>query len=248
MQKKLTNIYVLPAADNPLFQQRESGVTHTPYMAETVFYTEIQKGNVEGVSKMLEEFLASGIVVGRLSDDPVRQMKYWAVCCITLGMRYGIQGGLDEMTAYNLADEYIKSVDKLESADEIMAFLERKVIEFTVLIRNSAHGDCPVEIRRCLDYIDKHLHGRIRLKNLAELTHFSEDYLSRKFKKHTGQSVSEYVLEKKLEAAKALLLTDCDKKMLPYYLGFCSQTYFITCFKKKFGITPFEYASRFKGL
>ena len=36
-----------------------------------------------------------------------------------------------------------------------------------------------------------------------------------------------------------------DQKMIAYDLGFCSQTYFITCFRKAYGVTPHQYAAQF---
>uniref|UniRef100_UPI003FEDFF35 hypothetical protein n=1 Tax=Candidatus Fimivicinus sp. TaxID=3056640 RepID=UPI003FEDFF35 len=86
-QGELLNIQILPHADNPSFEQREDGVTHTSYQEETAFFAFVQQGNVEMVKQRLEAYLSSGIVIGRLSNNSIRQMQYWAVCCITLGIR-----------------------------------------------------------------------------------------------------------------------------------------------------------------
>ena len=73
----------------------------------------------------------------------------------------------------------------------------------------------------------------------------SEDYLSKLFKKHVGKTVRDYIMEQRLEAAKAMLRGKGDQKMIAYDLGFCSQTYFITCFRKAYGVTPHQYAAQF---
>ena len=239
---------MVPSADNPSFEQREHGVTHTSYLEETILFSFVQQGNVEMVKQQLERYIASGIVVGRLSDNPIRQMQYLAVCCVTLGTRYAIQGGLDEMRAFNLSDSYIMRIDQLTNPEEIVAYLGEIVIELTALVRDNAHGDCPVKIRKCLKYIDQHLHEPILVSDLAALTNFSEDYLSKFFKKHIGLSVRDYVKNKRLEAAKAMLHGECDQEKIAYSLGFCSQTYFITCFKEAYGITPYKYAAMCKGV
>lgn len=241
-RKELLNIQVLPKSENSDFQQRESGMAHTSYMEETAFFSLVQQGNTDMVKKMLDKYLASSIVIGRLSDDPVKQMKYWSVCCITLGTRYAIQGGLDEMTAFNMSDRCIMKIDKFTTVKEITEYLGELVITFTELVRENAYKECPTYIRQCMDYIDRHLHEKIMLSDLADIANFSGDYLSKQFKKYVGKTVREYILDKKLESAKAMLRGACDEKMIPYYLGFCSQTYFITNFKKKYGITPHRYA------
>lgn len=246
-QQKLFSIQIVPGKENTAFQQRESGIAHTSYLEETAFLSLIEQGNVPMVKQMLGAFVASGIVIGRLSDNPVRQMQYWAVCCITLGTRYAIQGGLDEMEAFNLSDQCVRHVDQMTSSDEIIAYLEEMVLKLTELVHKSAYKDCPASIRKCMNYIDQHLHETIRLADLAALVNLNEDYLSKLFKKHVGKNISGYIMEKKLEAAKTMLLEKNDPKMVAYYLGFCSQTYFISCFKKAYGVTPHQYALRKRG-
>lgn len=241
--KQLINIQVLPRTENPSFEQRETGVLHTSYLEETAFYSQIQQGNTETVQQMLSKYLTSAVVIGRLSENPVRQMQYWAVCCITLGTRYAIQGGLEEMLAFNLSDQYIMQIDRLDSTEEITRYLGAIVLELTDLVRKNAHRNCPSPVRKCLHYIDSHLHETISLTDLAGLTGLSEPYLSRLFKKHVGQTIKNYMMEKKLETAKEMLQREYGQRDIAYDLGFCSQTYFITCFKKAYGITPHQYAA-----
>ncbi len=69
----------------------------------------------------------------------------------------------------------------------------------------------------------------------------SKDYLSQLFKKTTGLTVTEYIMKKRLSSAKQLLDRDVSISDTAYALGFCSESYFISCFKKKYGITPKEY-------
>ena len=247
-QEQLLNIQVLPKASNPTFEQREQGIAHTSYLEEVIFFSYIQQGNVEMVRQALESRMESGIVVGHLSDSPIRQMQYWAICCTAIGIRYAIQGGLDEMTAYNLSDKYIMQIDSFAAPKQVAAYLETIVLELTELVRKSAHGNRTVNIRKCLNYIDQHLHETIKLSDLAAITGLSEDYVSKYFKKHMGKTMQEHVMSKKLEAAKGMLRVKCDQKQIAYSLGFCSQTYFITCFKKAFGTTPHQFAASCHGV
>ena len=242
-KNELCGLHIVSSNVNADFEQRESGELHMSYAEETAFYSLLQQGNVEAVKEMVDKYMSSGIFVGRLSDDPLMQTKYWTVCCVTLAIRYAIQGGLDEIMAYNLSDEYIRKVDKLTTPEDILNFVRHAVVELTTLVHNNLRSGCPKPVRRCLDYIDKHLNEKISLSDLACETNLSSDYLSKLFKKHIGMGVGEYITSKKLETAKTMLRRDIDQKLVAYYLGFCSQTYFITCFKKAYGITPHKYAS-----
>ena len=52
-QGELLNIQILPQADDPSFEQRESGMAHTSYREETAFLSAIQQGDVERVKQLL---------------------------------------------------------------------------------------------------------------------------------------------------------------------------------------------------
>lgn len=241
MDTLLSKLTVLSGGRYPEFDQRESGITHTDFENECFFYNKIKKADVEGIKLAMEKFFANGIVAGHLSDDSLRQVKYWAVCCVTLATRAAILGGLDEMVAYNLSDYCIMQIDQFRSAEEISAFLSAKVIELTELVRYNSHKNCSVEVRRCIRYIDEHLHEQIELNTLARMVNLESGYLSKCFKKQTGHSLKSYILFRKIQTAKELLDAGFDGKTIAFDLGFCSQSYFIALFRKYYGITPLQY-------
>lgn len=241
-QKGKLQITVLPNVKNPEFEQRESGIVHTSYDEEEAFFDLIERGDTEAIRQALQKYLSACVVIGHLSDNATRQMQYWAICCITLGIRAAIRGGLDEMTAFNLSDQYIMQVDRMTCAGEIVAYLEKIVEELTQLVHRHSVSRYPAQIRRCLHYIEQHLHDSIRIEALAELAHFSPDYFCKYFKRHVGMTPVQYIMDQKLRCARGMIENGFDLHTIAYYLGFCSQTYFITCFKRAYGLTPHQYA------
>lgn len=245
----LESIEILPNEQNKnaLFNERENGITHTVYEAEVILFSFVKRGDVDGLRKYMEQLFRNKIVVGKLSDDKLRQMQYWAVCCITLATRYAIQGGLDETTAFNLSDEYIMAVDKMTRVEDIFAFLQNKSIELTKLVeKNSHNAKYPYAVRKCIHFINTNLHNELNLDILSNECELSRDYLSVLFKKCTGSTVLQYIKKQRLNAAKDMLNGKCSSSEVGYYLGFCSESYFIQCFKKEFGMTPKEYANSLK--
>lgn len=226
------------------FAQRESGIAHTPYQAECAFYACIRQGDVHLLEEKMEQYFKTGVVVGKLSDNPLRQMQYWGVSGVTLAVRAAIQGGLPEMTAYNLSDSYIQSIDKMQSPDEILSFLIEKAGELTALV-SGVHGQLRYSpyVRRCMACVERRLHEKITIAGLAQEIGITADYLSAVFKKETGEPLSRYILHRKLEEAKRLLENGCDSDFVAYTLSFCSESYFIACFKRAFGVTPRAYVS-----
>lgn len=231
--------------DNKLFEEREHGKTHTQYETETMFFTCIKNGDEQAVKNALNSIFSEKITIGKLSENSLRQMQYWAVCCVTLATRYAIQGGLDETDAFNFSDECIMKIDSMKSNREILLYLQNCSIELTRLVnKNKIYSECPYPVRKCIHYINTNLHGKLSVELLAEICSLSADYLSLLFKKNMGITISQYIMKKRLYAARDMLNGKYTCSEIAYYLGFCSESYFIKRFKEEFGITPAKYASK----
>lgn len=100
-------------------------------------------------------------------------------------------------------------------------------------------GGCLGKIDR---YIMQNMQGDCSLGAVAGLVHFNPSYFSRIFKKELHRSFSEYVNEKRLAAAKYLLLNS-DRKIqqICEETGEYSAANFSRCFKHAVGMTPQEY-------
>lgn len=242
-QDRKLNVEFLPkGVIDPQFQQRESGVAHTPYSREVAFYTCIKNGDLHSLKSNMASFMQESLVVGRMSNDNLRQVKYLAVSCVTLATRYVVEGGLLESEAYNLSDKYIQCVDRMNEPQEIMNFLVDKAIELTQMVyENKQRLEYPSYLRKAIRFIDYHLHNKLSCSAIAKGCGVSSDYMSAKFKEYVGIGMKRYILLQKLEASKELLLGDFPYKEVGYYFGFCSQTHYIECFVKEFGMTPKEY-------
>ncbi len=98
-----------------------------------------------------------------------------------------------------------------------------------------------------ISYIDDNYKERITLDELAFLFRTNRSTLCKVFKNSTGKTVSEYVGDKKLEAAKRKI-TQTDKTLteIAEELNFESIHYFTRFFKKHLGISPKEYRNRTK--
>lgn len=241
MNIKNVDVNLLKKVNKTRFEQRESGVTHTPYQIEKMLYICIKEGDIIKLEKALSTSLDI-IFVGNLSNDNIRQMQYLAVSCITLAIRYSIEGGLDEFEAYNLSDKYIRTIDSLYSAEKIFFLIHHAIKELTLKVKNSK----PLlyyspAVKKCIHYINMNLNNNITIDILAKECNLSKSYLCSHFKKITGRTINNYIISNKLEASKKLLIETKSISMTSYSLGFCSESYYISLFKRHYKVTPKQF-------
>jgi TolB-like protein/AraC-like DNA-binding protein/thioredoxin-like negative regulator of GroEL len=79
------------------------------------------------------------------------------------------------------------------------------------------------------------------VSELADAMNMSRSNLLRKIKKQTGQSVSQFIRQIRLEEADKLLQeTQLTISEISYQVGFSNTSYFIKCYREDFGFPPGE--------
>lgn len=225
------------------FVQREDDFLRAPYNPEIEFYSCIKSGDVERVRELCKDTLKDKPGLGRLSNDPLQNLKYHFVITTALVARYCIQGGMELSDAYGLSDYFILKADNCRRMEDISKLHPKMSIEYAKRMRELRKNSITsVEIARCIDYIYDHLHARITIKDLASHVHMNESHLSRQFKKEVGIPVSSYIRRRKLETAKNMLIySDYRPAEIASILAFPSQSYFTEIFHKYTGMTPTDY-------
>ncbi|MCM3538323.1 helix-turn-helix transcriptional regulator [Priestia endophytica] len=97
-------------------------------------------------------------------------------------------------------------------------------------------------IKHAISYIENHFTKEINLKELAQYVHLTPFHFSRVFKKYTGFSPYEYIINFRINYAKKLLQnTNTSIKEISIESGFNSDTHFMTTFKKYTNLTPKQF-------
>lgn len=211
---------------------------------EYLFYHAVYTGDVEAVKKNCEENrFVDTEGVGILSRNPLMNLKYHLVVTTALITRLCAEHGMAREQAFGLSDRYIQRLDDLRTMEEVHKLHDELVLDFTRKMRRlQRRDDSSRRVHECKEYIFAHLKERITLESLAEEFGVTPSYLSRLFKKETGRSVSEYVVEKKINAAKNMLsFTDLPVIEIAEQLAFSSQSHFTSRFRALAGTTPKRY-------
>jgi len=109
--------------------------------------------------------------------------------------------------------------------------------------RTSVTGGMPrSQLRRVEEYVQANLAGDLRLTKLSTLVHMSPYHFARLFKQGAGVTPRQFVIRRRIEAAK-ILLTAQHRPIgdVALQVGFTSQSYFTTTFRRVTGVTPGHY-------
>ena len=106
-------------------------------------------------------------------------------------------------------------------------------------------SDSSVTNRQCAmvrRYIDNHYKEQLTLDLLAKEAKVNKYYLVHAYKQAYGISPINYMISRRIQAGKRLLLeTDLSLSQISGILGFSSASYFSQSFRKAEGISPVEY-------
>lgn len=96
-------------------------------------------------------------------------------------------------------------------------------------------------INEIVTYINQHLESDLSVSHLASIVFMSKYHLMRKFKAYTGYTIHQYIIQKRLMYAKALMAEEVRLTDVCQSAGFNDYSGFVRAFKKEFGISPREY-------
>ncbi len=108
-----------------------------------------------------------------------------------------------------------------------------KQLEINVISRN--YNPLTLKI---MQYIAENINKPITLADVSAATFYSAGYCSNVFRKETGRSITNYIIDEKLNKARELIISGVNLKDVSEMLGFSDYNYFSRTFKKRFSYSP----------
>lgn len=212
------------------------------YQAEQAILQNVRDGNPD-YADVLEQanLISNGVQIS--TENPVNQVKISLTTFTSLCSRAAIEGGLSPEIAYSVGDSYIQDLIHCGTISELRILSHNMYADFIERVRKcKVDSNLSIQIRSCCDYIDMHLDESLDLKSLADRVGYTEYYLSRKFKKEIGISVSDYIRRARIERAKIMLTTtDLPVAEIAERLRFSSSSHFSDSFRRLIGMLPQAY-------
>jgi AraC family transcriptional regulator len=95
------------------------------------------------------------------------------------------------------------------------------------------------QLERVTEHVEAHLDEKLSLVRLARVAGVSASHFKTLFKRSMGLPVHEYVIQRRVERAKALLLRgDLPASQIALETGFAHQSHMARCMRRILGVTP----------
>lgn len=135
---------------------------------------------------------------------------------------------------------YFQNLQALSTKQQTYQWITRITKNYIEFMKCQKKSISHQAIKTILDLIEKEMNQELTLQMVADKLYINSSYLSRLFKQETGKSFSSYVLERKMETAKQILLKGSKIYDAANMTGFKDPSYFTKVFRKYWGVTPGE--------
>jgi len=148
-----------------------------------------------------------------------------------------LQAAINPNSEGEITDK-INQATSVNTLSELATFIAKEA-----LMQGATHDLQQIEHIKL--FVAKHYSTNMGLEDIAAHVHMNPSYLSRYFKKHTGERFVDYLSRVRVDKAKELLANPANKINNIYEMvGYNSRHHFYEVFKKFTGTTPTEYRNR----
>lgn len=230
-----------------LLEQDRASQHELEYNAERLLLSYIKNGEPERI----EELFTSAPVLGGgpMANNTLRQMKNTCICAATLAARAAIEGGMDDTASFRLSDLYIQRTELVSDLPTLEKLRKSILTDFARQVQqvryHTAFSNDEKDksiFNACAEYVSQNLYTQIRVEDMAQQLGYSRSYLCNRFKKLTGLTITQYILQQKIVNAQRMLeFTDKSISEIAVLYMFSSQSHFQNVFKRIVGQTPQAY-------
>lgn len=196
----------------------------------------VRSGDAERLKKLLAEFFKT---LEKVMPTPAVAKTY----CLELYVCIIRCCSVDKIEKYMKG---LASVQEAKTLAKIKSFINERGSEIALANAPESNKIYSSLIRDTIKIIDENIENEnLSLRWLAgTILYTNVDYLGKLFKKETGKNFSHYVMEKRMEMAKDLILEGKKDRIyeVAEKVGYGSNSqYFSQVFKKYTGVSPLEY-------
>lgn len=138
-----------------------------------------------------------------------------------------------------LFDEKSFLIEKEEKFISVVSSFIKKHSDSFIPFEN-LYSSKPI-INKTIEYINDNIEYELSVSSLSEIANLSLYYFIRVFKKETGLTPKEYIINQRIKRAKELILKNITLSHVALQSGFYDQSHMLKYFKSYTGLTPSLY-------
>jgi AraC-like DNA-binding protein len=213
------------------------------YSKENKLTFAVENGDLENLDKYLKEDLPLfSKIPDRIPNDPLRSRKNLSFVWNTLLRVAAKKGGVHPVNLHALSEKFAIQIEKTSSIQELMDLQIKMALGYCEAVKKLSLKNYNYLVREAIEYIRINIDEDLSLEVISNAINASPFELSRKFKKETKQTITNYINKLRIkEAVRILENENISITEIAEMVGFNDVNYFTKVFKKINSITPSEY-------
>ena len=209
------------------------------YEVENQLMELVRKGRGQKLQQILISFSFEEL---ERRADTLRDVRNYSIILNTLMRKAAEQGGVPLLYIDQLSSVFALRIEKTVQWAAFQALWSDMAKDYCGLVRKHTAGAYSPLIQKAIYRIDFDLTADLSLHATANFLNVNPSYLSTQFKKETGKTFTDYVLQKRMEHAAYLLSsTGMRVSAVAQSCGISDDNYFTKLFKRVNGLTPLQY-------
>ncbi|ULT54855.1 AraC family transcriptional regulator [Neobacillus drentensis] len=175
-------------------------------------------------------------------DEELDIQKLYIASTITSFVETAIKHGLPKDVAETTKKKYYIMIAQCSSTSELVGYYFQSVEELITEMQQYSMKQFSPIVKMAIEYIHNNKFQFLYAKDVANAIHVNRSYLSDKFSEETGQTLTDYIHNVKLDYAIKLMRSNFYKfNEIAELLGYKNYAYFSKVFKKIYHTTPNHY-------
>ena len=210
------------------------------YAFENEMLKAVEHGQIHKEKYLISAFYGNHFE--KRSSDALRNAKNYSIIMNTLLRKAAESGGVHPIYIDSTSSAFAIKIEHVSSLAENSDIMREMFRDYCRLVRRHSMKNFSLIVQKTIMLIEKDLSAELSPSLIAENQNLSLGYLSTVFKRETGQTITEYIREKRMKHAEHLLVTTrLQIQTIALHCGIMDVQYFSKTFKKYSGMTPKEY-------
>ncbi|MBQ7692533.1 MAG: helix-turn-helix transcriptional regulator [Oscillospiraceae bacterium] len=210
------------------------------YEAEAKMLDAIRRGDISEATYYQNIFM--GYRLDQRIDDPLRNAKDMVIAASTAMRKAVQQAEVHPLYIDSLSGQLLREIEEAENEVQVGALVPRMIRNYCLLVQTYSRERFSGVVRDVLNFVDFHYMEPLSLESLSGKYAVNKNYLSTRFHKEVGMTVTDYInLTRVRRSLKLLSGTNLSMPEIAERCGFSDANYYTRTFKKVHGTTPTEY-------